>query len=349
MTSLERVEAAVAGGTHPSGKKLDRVPISLLSFQNAARHAGISVAEYCQNPEKLAAAQIGYWEEFRHDLIDIENGIAAMAEAVGCTVDYAENDAPWIVKPAISSLEEVDRLQDVDLGTTPAVGALIEATRIVAQTLGSEVCVRGEADQGPFDLACEIVGTEQFLMALFDPGLTGAVRKLLTYAQRQVEKLILAQKAAGTRYTMIGESFAGPDVCSPALYKKYAFPFEKSLVGRMKEQGIGVGIHICGNATAIIEDMVATGAPYFELDYKIDRPAVAAAVRGKTAVFGTVDPSGVLTLGTHEEIRQAVKSDLELFAPDKRFVLAPGCTLPYSAPFENIHTFVEAGREFGVY
>jgi uroporphyrinogen decarboxylase len=349
MISLERVEAAVSGGTHPNGKELDRVPISLLSFQNAARHAGISVAEYCQDPKKMAQAQIGYWEEFRHDLIDIENGIAAMAEAVGCTVEYAENDAPWITKPAIATLDEVDRLRDVELGSTPAVKALIEATRIVAESLGREVCVRGEADQGPFDLACEIVGTEQFLMALFDSDLTDPVWKLLTYAQRQVEKLVLAQKAAGTHFTMVGESFAGPDVCSPALYKQYAFPFEKSLVERMQESGIGVGIHICGNATAIIEDMVATGAPYFELDYKIDRPVVASAVQGKTAVFGTVDPSGVLARGTPEEIREAVRSDVEFFAPDKRFVLSPGCTLPYSTPFENIRTFVEAGREFGVY
>ena len=85
MTSLERVRAVLAGALP------DRVPVCLLSFQNAAWLAGYSVGEYCQDGDKIAAAQLAYWDAFRHDIIDIENGVAAMAEAVGCGVEYHDD------------------------------------------------------------------------------------------------------------------------------------------------------------------------------------------------------------------------------------------------------------------
>jgi MtaA/CmuA family methyltransferase len=343
MTSLERVKTVL------QGEIPDRVPVSLLSFQNATRHGGVSIAEYCVDGQRMADAQIGYWEEFRHDLIDIENGIAAMAEAVGCTVEYADDAAPWIVKPAIASLDEVDALEEIDLRATPGIRALVEATGKVARTLGEEVCIRGEADQGPFSLACEIVGTETFLTSLMDGEHAEEISTLLEYANRQIEKLIRAQIAAGSHYTMVGDSFAGPDVCSPGLYRSYALPFEKQLLTRLNNEGLGVGLHMCGDATPIIEDMVDTGALYFELDYKIDREPVLQATRGKTAILGTIDPSGVMCRGSTEDVMRAAREDIDFFAPHSRYILSPGCTLPYTTPFENVRALVEAAHEYGRY
>ena len=110
-----------------------------------------------------------------------------------------------------------------------------------------------------------------------------------------------------------------------------------------------MGIHICGNATAIIEDMVKTGSLYFELDYKIDRERVRRMTDGKVTIFGTLDPSGLLCNGTPEEIADKVKEDISLLGQKGWYVLSPGCTLPYSTPFENVRAFVETGRRFGRY
>ena len=93
MTSLERVQMVLKGDIP------DQVPICLLSFQNAACFAGFTVQEYCQSGKRMAEAQLAYWEEFRHDIIDIENGVAAMAEAVGCKVEYPENEPPEVENP----------------------------------------------------------------------------------------------------------------------------------------------------------------------------------------------------------------------------------------------------------
>jgi uroporphyrinogen decarboxylase len=343
MTSLERVQCVL------NGEVPDRVPISILSFQNAARFAGQSVGAYCRSGEGMAEAQTAYWEEFRHDVIDIENGIAAMAEAVGCRVEYPENEPPWVVQPALRSLEQVDRLPEIDPSSSPSLAELIKATGILADRLGKEVCIRGESDQGPFSLAAEILGPEAFLTALLDPHSQERVKRLLSYAEEQIFKLACAQAAAGSHITLIGDSIAGPDVCSPDLYRRFALPYERKLARRLKKKKIGLGIHICGNATAIVADMIRSGALYLELDHKIQAGKVRELTAGRITLFGTLDPVELLCRGTEEEIREQVRREIELFAPGGGYVLSPGCTLAYETPFENVRALVDAGRQFGVY
>ena len=65
-----------------------------------------------------------------------------------------------------------------------------------------------------------------------------------------------------------------------------------------------MALHICGNATRIVNDMVATHSPLLEVDYKVDLAQVKEGIRGKTAVMGTVDPSAVLALGTADQVRE---------------------------------------------
>jgi uroporphyrinogen decarboxylase len=343
MTSLQRVKAVL------SGAPADRVPVCLLSFQNAAHLAGYGIDEYCLDGDKMAAAQLAYWEVFQHDIIDIENGVAAMAEAVGCEVAYTRDAPPWVTRPAISSLAEVDSLPDVDPLRSPGLSALLRATQIVAGALGDRVCVRGESDQGPFNLAAEILGMERFLLALTEPEQAAGLHRLLSYAAAQVEKLARAQIAAGSHFTLIGESTAGPDVCSPATYRRFALPYEQGLVKTLRREGVEVGIHMCGNATRIIPDMLSTSALYFELDAKIDRSAVRRATEGRVTIFGTVDPGQLLPCGTADEVAAAARNDIRLLGQNGRYVLTPGCTLPFDTPVENVRALVATAREYGCY
>jgi MtaA/CmuA family methyltransferase len=343
MTSLERVRRVLAGEIP------DRVPVCLLSFQSAARFAGLSVREYCLDGRRMAEAQLAFWEEFRHDVLDIENGVAALAEALGCGVDYPQDEPPWVRRPALESLEHLHRLPEADLRRSPGTAALLEATTRVAGKLGETVCIRGESDQGPFNLAAALYGPQRFLEALTDRAAEPALDRLLEYCRRQVLTLAREQARAGTHYTLMGESLAGPDVCSPALYRRFALPYERELIEALRNEGLGMGLHICGNATAILPDMRESGAPYFELDHKVDLGAVVGATRGEVTIFGTVDPVGVLERGTPESIDAEVRRVIRTLGVHGRLVLAPGCTLPWGTPFANVRAFVEAGRRWGRY
>ena len=82
MTSLERCISVLNGGLP------DRVPVCLENFMQAAAFAGYTVKEYCLDGEKIADAHNATWEHFRHNMLDVENGVTALAQAVGWRVVF---------------------------------------------------------------------------------------------------------------------------------------------------------------------------------------------------------------------------------------------------------------------
>lgn len=303
--------------------------------------------DYCVDGEVMAAVHIGARERFGHDMIDLENGVTALAGAVGCVVEIPDAESPpWVIGPAIDSIEEVGLLRPIDVTRDGTLPAMITATRILSERLGDRVCILAEADQGPFSLAAQIVGIEEFLIAIMDPRQADHVERLLEYATAQVITYATALIDAGAHLTMMGESVAGPDVCAPDQYRAFALPYERRVVAAVAAHGGRIGLHICGDATRIIDDMVATGATFLQVDHKVDRARVKAAARGRTTLIGTVDPSSVLTLGTPEDVARAAAEDLRQLAPGGGYILSPGCSLPFTAPDANVHALVAAARTY---
>ncbi len=343
MNSRERVERVLSGGIP------DRVPVSLHNFIMSARASGLPFPEYFQKGEAMAEGAIQAYREYGHDLIILENGTVALAQACGCQVEYLSNSAPVLIRPALSSLDDLDRLAVPDPYTTHPLTENLKATRLVVEAVGREAFVMGRADQGPFSLASMLLGIETFLIALAEPENHARLHRLLEFALEVVYRYALAQAEAGAHITSIGESLAGPDVSSPRVYRAFEWPYAKKLVERLKEKHILLAYHICGNATAIAADMAATGAALLELDYKCDLPRVKAAIQGKTSLLGVVDPSGVLARGTPELVTETAKRELAVLAPGGGFVLSPGCGLPADTPPANIRALVEVARRYGCY
>lgn len=343
MTSPERVARVLAG------ELPDRVPVLLQNFQNTAWLAGMTLREFCRSGARMAEAQIAAWERFRYDVIDLENGTAAMAEACGCEVEYPEHEPPRVVRPALADLDGVGDLPTVDPTRDGMLPELLEATRRVTSALAGRALVVGEADQGPFDLAALLLGPEPFFLALMTPEQHDGVHRLLEYCYEQVLRYARAQAAAGADFVEIGDSTAGPDVCSPRIYRQFAYPYERRLVGRLSARGIPLILHICGNTTAIMREMAATGAAMIEFDYKADMERCRAVTRDGPVLVGNVDPSGVMALGTPEQVLAESRRAIEVLGQRGWFILSPGCTLPATTPPENVEAMMEAARRYGRY
>jgi MtaA/CmuA family methyltransferase len=343
MSSLERVDRVIRGGIP------DRVPVDLHNFLMTAEASGLPFPEFLQDGEAMAQAQILAWREYAHDLVILENGTVALAEACGCGIEYVEGSAPVLVSPVLHSLEDVDGLEVPDPYRAHLLAENLKATRIVAREIGKQACVMGRADQGPFSLASMLFGMENFLMALTEPENRAGIHRLLDFCLQVVTRYALAQKEQGAAITSIGESLSGPDVSSPRIYKEFAWGYVKRLVDRLRTEDLPLSYHICGNATRIAGGMAASGAAILELDYKCDLPKVKAEARGKAAILGVIDPSGVLALGTPQLVTDKVREELDLLAEGGGLILGPGCALPPKTPPENIHALIEAAHRFGRY
>ena len=343
MTSLARVETVLRGGIP------DRVPVALHNFILTAQSSGRPYPEYFQNGEAMAEGHLKAWREYGHYVLVLDNGTAALAEACGCQVEYMAAGAPVAHGAAIRSLDDIDKLVIPDPYTAHPLVENLKMTRNVIREVGQHVFVMGRADQGPFSLASMLLGMENFLMALSDPTKKEKLHHLLEFSLEVVYRYAIAQMEQGAHITSIGESIAGPDVCSPRMYKEFEWGYAKQLVERLKTKNIRLAYHICGNATRIITDMVATGAAVLELDYKCDLPKIKAATLGKTTILGVIDPSSVLSRGSPEMVEARAREELTILAPGGGLIMSPGCGLPAFTPAENLHALIETTHRYGQY
>jgi len=343
MNSLERVQTVLAGGVP------DRVPVCLHNFMLATREAGVRMEDYRTDPEAMAGTHLHAVEKYGYDCVLIDTDTTLLAEAMGAKSECAPGEPGRIVKPAIASLEEVDKLRVVDPEKDGRIPVLLEAVRILRKKIGSEIAIRGNADQAAFGLACLVRGVQDFLMELVDDPENPLIARLLEICYQSHLATHRAVAKAGAHFTSLGDSLAGPDVCSPAMFNRFARPYEERLVGDLAADGIFVVIHICGDTSRILPALSEYDSCGFELDYKTDLVKAKNTVGAQHVLFGNIDPSGVIAMGSAGQVREAARQLMNVWKPGARFILNAGCAIPPNTPPENVQALVSAAKEFGEY
>ncbi len=249
MNSLERVQTVLAGGIP------DRVPVCLHNFMLAAREAGIRMEDYRVDPEAIAQAHLQAVEKYGHDCILVDTDTTMLAEAMGARSECAPDEPGRIVEPAIRTLDEVDKLKVVNPETDGRIPAILEAVRIMSKQVGSEVAIRGNADQGGFDLPCMVRGIETFMMDLLDAPDDPRLARLMEVCYQSHLAVHRALIKAGAHFTSMGDSLASPDVVSPQMFERVARPYEERLISDLAADNIFVVIHICGDTSRILDTM----------------------------------------------------------------------------------------------
>jgi len=341
MTSLERAMAVI------EGRIPDRVPTDLHNFLMAARMASIPLSQCLQSGELMAESHLVAWRYFGHDMILVENGTTAMAQAMGCGVRYTDEAAPRVVDPVLKSLDDVDKLRMPNPECDFPLNEILKAVRILRQEIGDKVFIMGRADQAPMALAGAIRGHQQFffdLGACEDPAV---IHHLLEFCVEATTRYALALKDAGAHGTSLGEF--GSDTISPAMYREYALPYLQRFYSTVRRAGLAATLHQCGNTAAVLPEMVMSGADTLELDPSTDLRAAKEATRGKVCVLGMVDPANVLHRGTPALVEEKTAEALDILAPGGGFIVGPGCALVPETPVENVAAMIECARRRGNY
>lgn len=97
--------------------------------------------------------------------------------------------------------------------------------------------------------------------------------------------MAMPQKDAGAHATSIGDSYGGPNLISPDMYRQFVWEHEVTLAQQVQEYGIPWSLHICGDTTHIAADMGRTGARILEIDWMVDMGAVRRAVPAETVLM----------------------------------------------------------------
>lgn len=340
MNGYQRIAAAFRG------EWPDKTPVMLHNFMMAAREAGITMKAFRSDPRKLARAFIEAVERYRYDGIVVDVDTATLAGALGVPIDRPEDQPAQLCGARLETLEEVDDLEPVDILNDRGVLVWLEGTRLLKRYFGEEVYLRGNCDQSPFTLASMVRGLEPWLLDLMNPGRHELVHRLLDYCTSVTNQFVRLMAATGVHMTSNGNSVAGPDLVSPAMFRTFALPYDTRVAACSHELGLPHTLHICGNTDKIIGDLLATGSDGFELDYKTNARLAFEAMKDRAVFLGNLDPSGVLALGTPQLVREKTTELLKVFAKTPRFVLNSGCAIPSMTPPENLRAMIQTAREF---
>lgn len=338
MNGYQRIKAAV------EGRQADTRAVMLHNFMMAAREAGYTMAEYREDPGKIAASFIRAVETYQYDGIVVDVDTATLAGAVGVPVDFPEDQPARAYRPALNHLERVKDLDPADISNYRYVQRWIEAVRVLREYFRDEIHIRGNCDQAPFSLASMMRTPEQWMMDLMtDEGNAFALLEHCTAATCQFIRL-MAQ--TGCHMVSNGDSPAGPEMISPQMYRKFALPYEKRVVEEAHRAGQPYTLHICGKTDAILKDMLKTGADCFELDYKTDIEQAFSLFKDSACLIGNIDPSGVLALGTVDDVKRQTQSLLDVVSGRPRFILNAGCAIPAETPSENLRAMIATARAY---
>jgi MtaA/CmuA family methyltransferase len=210
----------------------------------------------------------------------------------------------------------------------------------VLEGLGEDVFIVGCFDQQPFSLACALMGINELMMALVDD--RPLVEGLLERCRDHCTAYAVALAEAGVNMLSTGDSPAV--LIGPKRYRELALPSSTEVFRRIREEvDIPVSLHICGDATPILNDMVGSGADVLEVDHLVDLKEAVRIVGNRVVLWGNIDSVGVLERGTPESVAAACGAAMDA-AEECRYVLSSGCTLSVGTPEANLKAMFSVCR-----
>ena len=325
------------------GEPVPRVPCGPLATFFCAADTGVSLHDYSLKPGVQVECILRYYEKYRPDAVWVSADTWVTAQAMGAPVFQPQQNQPLTGSPEgfVSRAQDLACIPRPDPYTRGRQPLLLETLSRIAEELGSEVFVVGCFDQSPFSLACQALGLTNMMTRLVEdrPFVEALLETCLEHSAAYAE----AMAACGADMLSSGDSPAS--LIGPDLYGSLALPWEQKLFSRLRINTDNVlSLHICGDTSAILDAMSHSGAHVLEIDHFVDLDYAFGKVQDRVALWGNIDPVGVLLNGDASCVRH---NTLELLGqaqadPSRRFVLSSGCTLAPDTPPENLKALLEA-------
>jgi len=334
------------------GERPGRVPVTPYAGNFAARLIGMPIDRYCAGWEELVSAQLAAQGLTGHDVLVAQSDGYYIAEGFGLETRRRSDDTPIPVKPLFENASEAAQLVVPDPGRDGRMPVYLEAVRELRSRAGDRLAVRATGT-GPLSLAGHLLGTERFVMQLSvlevepDPAAESAMKLVMEMCTEATTRFALAALDIGADIVQIGDSLASLDMISPAIYRKWALPYERRFFDQVRPAADARGalglLHLCGDTTVILDDMADTGAHVLEVDWKVDLRKAHEIIGGRVALMGNLDPSSILLRGTPEIVKQAAIGAIQATEGlNGGFLLGSGCEVAPDTPLENMRALLEA-------
>jgi uroporphyrinogen decarboxylase len=346
LTSLERIGLAM------QFKEPDRVPVAPLASGAARRVLGVTYNDYAQDAELCIESQLQWLKLTGSDAVCCFIDLSVEAQGFGQEVRFPIEDTPQSAyrNPLIKSVDDYARLPVVDPRKTPRMSTNLRYLEGMVKAVGKEKAVLGFV-YGPLSTLSMMRSAEKLLLdCMREPdkvheGLEIVTEVLLDYVDAQAER--------GPIGMVMDTLFASGSIMSRTLWNKMEAPYASKIAKRIHDYGMPLLIHNCGTNPYFdvqIEAMQPQGFSIAYLPAECPTHADLKTTWGdKVMLVGMIDPSGVLFMGTPQNVKEAAKEQISAMARGGGFMLSSGCEFPPNASLLNAIAMVEAAEEYGRY
>jgi uroporphyrinogen decarboxylase len=343
FTGAKRISAAFKKTFSNENPQIDRIPAYLITGQCNTQLIGASIRDFLLDPQIFVKAQVAAYERYQPDILLMMWDLLTDVEAIGNELKFPEDSLCISTKFALEDKGKLSSLQLPDPtkdGRLPGyLEAVAETKKIISDAIVTAVIA------GPWTIAIGLRGATELIMdAMKDPDYVHELMQLCTQASIRFAEAIISL-GVGLGYS---EAPASCSLISPKMYRTFVFPYHKQIVDYFKAKKVGLGLHICGYADPILEDMVNTGVTNISIDAPTDLAKAVEVTRGKAVLIGNLN-TNLFFSGSRDEMKQAMLNCIDCAPRDSGYILASGCEVPAIAPLEKIDWFKELLDELGQY
>jgi hypothetical protein len=280
-----------------------------------------------------------------------ERGESSKAGADGTRItEWGLSGSSWREDYLFHDVEDVlayDPLANqprVDLVTPEHHRRVIESRRADQALMGDSAVVSGIHYTTLFQLPIMVFGWPLFLTAAaaepesFQRVLEGFAqvtrRNMEAWAAEDLPLMLVHDDIAMERSL----------VFHPDWYRRRLFPLYEALLAPLKARrpALKVAFVSDGDYTAVLDDLAALGFDGFMINPNMDLAAIARRLGGRAFLMGNVS-TNVLTFGTPDDVRRAVRKCIEAGKPAAGHFLRAGGDLPHNIPLDNLRAYFAGG------
>ncbi len=323
MNSYERFTARLAG------QPADHIPNFNIFMTRAAHHIGQPLSRYYLDHRVLVEANLAVAADFGVDILQAISDPYREAADFGLEVEFPADNLPLNRKPLIAEPGDLEKLVPPNPATGRRMSDRLEAIRLFREKAGGEIPVMGWVEgalaeasdlRSMYLTMTDLVSRPEWLTELLE--ICAEVE--IAFARAQVE--------AGADIIGLGDAVCSQ--ISPKMYRQFALPYEQRIFAAVHEMGAKARLHICGNTTRLLPDMLQSGADIIDLDWMVELEKAAQLFDDKVAICGNFDPVAVMLQGTEDTVRAATLGCIQ--KGGKRLFSGAGCEIPDGTPSENL-------------
>ncbi len=326
-------------------QKPPRVPVTLIGGGAwAVQYAGKKFDGIKNDPRQIADCFIQFYSLFQNDMIWTgSNFLNYPIHFLGCPIKDDSADSPALEGTVIQSLDEIDRLSVENVLQHPTMQAIIRSHHLVADAIGKKAMIV-PTQWAPFTFTARILGMEPLLIAtLQEPEKLSRLIQFstdLTWAI--LERILEHPDIPGANFS---DPVASGDVVSPSTFRKFSAPAMRQLVDRVRAKRKYAMVHVCGDTTRVLNEVLEIRPHCFSLENKVDLKVARETLGGKVCVAGNVSPTGAFLSGTPEQVRAEAQACLDAWGDDGGYILTVGCDFSKNVPLENMKALMSFRKQ----